>query len=336
MNAREDLLQPTGTEGKCGRDLLSLNLAVADYDRTRPLIEGHVQPEGIALKVNTAWIGDFCVRPVYEEYDAAEFSLSWYVAARTRGEPVVALPVFPLRMPVLAYMFCRSDAPYSCPADLIGKKIAAPCYRFTVNLWLRGMLKEHFGLAPEQMEWYTGAPEGAGYVPPANVKITLMPGAKPEELLERGAVDAIMVPVLPKPFIDGEIWIRRLFRDCRAETRSFVTRTGIHPITHTVVMKQSLFDKHPWAARSLANAFVASQRATDDFYARDPKHLGLSEAVFCLEEERSIYGRNRWSHGIEGPNRKVLETFVRYAHEQGYITRRPALEELFPMDLTGN
>ena len=93
MNARENQIESTVRQGAANHGLLPVNLAVADYDRTRPLIEGHVQPEGIALKVNTAWIGDFCVRPVYEEYDAAEFSLSWYVAARCRGEPVVALPI---------------------------------------------------------------------------------------------------------------------------------------------------------------------------------------------------------------------------------------------------
>jgi 4,5-dihydroxyphthalate decarboxylase len=90
--------------------LTSVSLAVADYDRTRPLIDGRVQPNGIALTVNPGWIGDFCLRPVYEEYDVAEMSLSWYVMARTRGEPIVALPVFPLRMPVLAYVLVRADS----------------------------------------------------------------------------------------------------------------------------------------------------------------------------------------------------------------------------------
>ena len=70
---------------KAKMGLVPVSLAVADYDRTRPLIDGRVIPEGIALQANTAWIGDFCLRPVYEEYDAAEMSLSWYVMARMRG-----------------------------------------------------------------------------------------------------------------------------------------------------------------------------------------------------------------------------------------------------------
>jgi len=54
-----------------------ITLAMADYDRTRPLIDGRVKAKGLAVQANTSWIGDFCVRPVYEDYDAAEMSLSW-------------------------------------------------------------------------------------------------------------------------------------------------------------------------------------------------------------------------------------------------------------------
>jgi 4,5-dihydroxyphthalate decarboxylase len=259
----------------------------------------------------------------------AEFSLSWYVAARTRGEPVVALPIFPLRMPVLAYLFCRGDASYGSPHELVGKRIGVPCYRYTVNLWLRGILQEHYGLAPNQVKWFTQLPEGAGFVPPGDIDITLT-GRSTEEMLARGEVDAIMVPVLPESFVRADPGIRRLFRDCRAELRSFTTRTGMLPITHTVVMKESVLEREPWVARSLEDAFTEASRQMDAYYDRDPKRLGLSEAVLFLDDERKVYGPNRWSHGLGSSNRKVLETFVRYAHEQGYISRLPALEELFP------
>lgn len=332
MNVRDKGQPVLEREPVRAKGLFPINLALADYDRTRPIIDGRVKPEGIALKVNTAWIGEFCERPVYEEYDVAEFSLSWYVAARCRGEPVVALPLFPLRMPVLAYIFCRADAPYLSPRDLIGKRIGAPGYRYTVNLWLRGIMKEHYGLSPEHVTWITAAPEGAGYVIPKGVTVKVVPGGKPEEMLERGEADAIVVPSVPKPFASGEAWIRRLFRDCRAETRSYYTRTGIVPITHTIVMKQSLSEREPWIAKSMVKAFADAQRACDEFYRSDPKHLGFPESVFFLEEQRAVYGPEPWGQGLDGANRHVIETFVRYAHEQGYISRRMALEELFATD----
>jgi 4,5-dihydroxyphthalate decarboxylase len=329
MNARDQGTPVIEREVAAGKRPLPVHLAMADYDRTRPIIDGRVKVEGVDLKVDTAWIGDFCEQPVYQKYDVAEFSLSWYVAARMRGEPVIAMPLFPLRMPVLAYLFVRDDSQISCPRDLIGKRIGCPGYRYTVNLWTRGLMKDHYGLAPEQLTWVTCGPEGAGFVHPKGIKVEMHQGATPESLLREGKVDAIMVPTAPASFIRREPGIRRLFRDARAEMRSLVARTGILPITHTVVMKQELYDKEPWLAKSVYNAFMEAQRINDDFYDNDTKRLGLSEAVFFMEEERAIYGPNAWHQGWSDTNRRVIETFVRYAHEQGYINRLPKLEELF-------
>lgn len=308
---------------------VAVRLAVADYDRTRPLMDGRVVPEGIALQTNPMWIGAFCSRPVYEEYDAAEMSLSWYVMARLRGEPVIALPVFPLRMPVLAYVFVRDDSPYRRPADLAGKRVATPLYRITVNLWLRGIFHEHYGLAPDHVNWVTTEPEeGAGFSIPKGIRVTNMPGVSPEALLQRGEVDAIFVPELPEQFSTGTSRMRRLFSDAQTEMQSFVRTTGQLPITHTIVMHQQLAERQPWMAQSLTRAFVEAQDVCDSHWQADPKHLSFPDGVFFLEQQRAVYGVKPYQHYVE-PNRKVLETFVRYACEQGYIPRIPRLEELF-------
>ncbi len=262
-------------------------------------------------------------------------SLSWYVAARCRGEPVVALPIFPLRMPVLAYVLVRKDAPYAEPEDLAGKRIGVPLYRLTVNLWLRGIFRDHYGLAPENVHWVTCESEGAaGFVIPPGITVTPAQGGTPEALLERGAVDAIFVPQLPASFLAGTSGMRRLFRDPKAEMRSLVRRSGIFPITHTLVMKAALAEREPWIAASLFKAFAEAQRQCTAFYFDDSKHLSLPEAVFLLEEQREAYGENAWVQGLD-PNRHVIETFLRYAHEQGYVPRQMAVDELFaPNTLT--
>jgi len=310
------------------RESFPLRLAVAEYDRTRPILDGRVQPDGIALKSESAWIGEFCLRPVYEEYDAAEMSLSWYVMARCRKEPVIALPVFPLRMIVHAYLFCRAEAPYTNPKDLVGKRVGTMRYRLTVNLWMRGILKEHYGVGPEELAWVTIEEEGAGFAPPPGVVVTCLPGRDPVELLLSGEIDALLWPELPEAFRRGDPRIRRLFPDCRTEVEHYWNRTGIFPITHTMVMGEALWKREPWIAERLVAAFREAQRQCEAYYHNDPKHLMLPRAVFILEEERATFGTDPWAHGLE-PNRHVLETFIRYAHEQGYIPRRPALEELF-------
>jgi 4,5-dihydroxyphthalate decarboxylase len=308
--------------------LYPIDIAFADYDRTRPLIDGRVKPEGIALKANTSWIGDFCTRPVYEDYDAAEMSFSWYVAARDRGEPCIAIPIFPLRMAVWAYVFVRADSNITKPSDLIGKRIGAQGYRYTVNLWLRGIFKEHYGFAPEQATWVTNEPEGAGYVIPKNVKVEIRKDKSPEQKLKDGEVDAIWCTSVTPAFERGESWVRRLFPDCQGEMQRFVQRTGIMPITHTLVLKKQLAEREPWIAQNLFRVFVEAQKAADEVLQDDPKRFSYLDSVFVQEQQKSAYGANPYEHGLK-PNRKIIEAFVRYAHDQSYISRRIPVEELF-------
>ena len=314
--------------------LYPINIAFADYDRTRPLIDGRVKPEGIALTSNTSWIGDFCTRPVYEDYDAAEMSFSWYLAARDRGEPCIAIPVFPLRMAVWAYVYVRADSDITKPSDLVGKRIGTQGYRYTVNLWLRGLFKEHYGFSPEQAVWVTGETEGAGYVVPKGIRVEIKKGSTAEEKLQRGEVDAILTTSVPKEFQNGESWIRRLFPDCQGEMQRFVKRTGLMPITHTHVLKKELAEREPWIAESLYRAFVEAQRQCDEVYQTDPKLMSLLDSVFVLEQQRAAYGATPYVQGLAA-NRKIVETFVRYAHDQGYISRRTPVEELFAPSTLG-
>ena len=122
--------------------------------------------------------------------------------------------------------------------------------------------------------------------------------------------------------------IRRLFPNCKVELQTYFNKTKIFPITHTVVMRKTLWEQEPWVAEQLLIAFREAQRQCEDFYYADPKHLTLPRAIFILEEERAAFGPDPWAHGLSR-NRHVLEAFVRYAYEQGYISRLPTLEELF-------
>ena len=48
---------------------LELTLMLADYHRTRPILSGEVNAEGIKLVPRRATPGEACLRPVYEEFD---------------------------------------------------------------------------------------------------------------------------------------------------------------------------------------------------------------------------------------------------------------------------
>jgi 4,5-dihydroxyphthalate decarboxylase len=304
-----------------------LTLMLADYHRTRPILSGEVGAKGIKFIPRPAVPGEACLRPVYEEFDIAEMSLSWYMMARCRNEPVIALPIFPLRMQIHPYIFCSTSSGIERPEDLKGKKIGMDEYRLTVGLWARGILQEYHGVRPEECEWFTSSPERAGYKPPANVKITVVD--KPtEDLLLSGELDALIPPNIVPSFRAKDPRIRRVFRDIRTTVNEYFRKTKIFPITHTLVVRQSLFDEQPWLVSSLLTAFTEAEGLCRKSYDY-AKRLAFPSAVVILEEEEEIFGENPWGHGLTAENQVGLEKFVQYANEQGYISSRPPLSELF-------
>ena len=306
---------------------MELTLLLADYHRTRPILEGDVTARGIKLQPRRAETGEACMRPVYEEFDIAEMSLSWYMMARCRNEPVIALPIFPLRMQIHPYVFCSPASTIETPEDLKGKRIGMDQYRLTVGLWARGILQEHYGVRPEECDWVTSEPEGAGYQAPANVSITIAYKSAEAMLLD-GEIDALIPPNIVPSFRAKDPRIRRLFKDPRDTVNGYFRRTKIFPITHTLVVRQSLFDRNPWLVSSLLDAFIQAEERCRKSYEY-AKRLAFPSAVLILEEEEEVFGDNPWSHGLTVQNQVVLEKFVQYAHEQGYIPERPPLGELF-------
>jgi 4,5-dihydroxyphthalate decarboxylase len=306
---------------------LELSLMLADYHRTRPLLSGEVAARGIKLQPRRAESGEACMRPVYEEFDIAEMSLSWYMMARCRNEPVIALPIFPLRMQIHPYIFCGATSGIEGPEDLKGKKIGMDEYRLTVGLWARGILQEYHGVRPEECEWFTSEPERAGYQPAPGVKITVVEEPT-EALLLRGEIDALIPPNIVPSFRRKDPRIRRVFKDIRGTVNEYVRKTRIFPITHTLVVRQSLFDEHPWLVSSLLDAFTEAEKLCRKSYDY-AKRLAFPSAVLILEEEEEVFGDNPWGHGLTPENQVVLEKFVQYAEEQGYIPYRPELSGLF-------
>ena len=304
-----------------------LSLMMTRYDRTQPFFSGAVTMDGATLNVCPPPVqGDACYKPVYEQFDIAEMSLSWYLMARLRGEPLIALPIFPLRMFIQPYLFCRAPSAIKTPEDLQGKRIGIQQYRITVGLWARGILKEHHGVDYSLNEWIASEPEGAGFQIPSNIKLALK-DENLETLLFDGALDALILPNVSKAFRAGDLRLRRVFADCRIAVGEYFKATGIFPITHTMVVHERLLAKYPWLCHQLVKAFNEADRQCQIDYEY-PKRFSFPTAVLLLEEEEKRFGNNPWIHGIE-PNRKVLEKFVEYAKDQGYISFQPALDDIF-------
>ena len=89
---------------------LRLTLACGDYDLTRALIDGSVQPPGVELTVLPMPSPERHWRLVRgQEFDICEFSMAGYLAARDTDLPYTAIPVFPHRRFRHSYVFVNAD-----------------------------------------------------------------------------------------------------------------------------------------------------------------------------------------------------------------------------------
>jgi 4,5-dihydroxyphthalate decarboxylase len=194
---------------------------------------------------------------------------------------------------------------------------------------------------PETIEWFSGTQDGLQR--PSRIDFEL-PGVKltrmPLEqdmgpMLEDGDLDAIISPNAPKALGASGSRVRRLFPDYRQTEKAYFGKTGIFPIMHTIVLRKDIYERHPWAATSLFDAFVkAKEWAYEQLFETDALKLTLPWVVAEAEETRRIMGRDFWPYGI-GPNRVSLEALLLYLHEQHLAPRVPAVEELFAFDGTG-
>ena len=318
---------------------LDLNIACWDYDRTRPLTDGRVQPEGINLDITVLRPREIFPRMLQDqEFHASEMSLASYVILKARDQcPFVAIPVLLSKMFRHDCIYVRPDAGINEPADLRGKRIGLPQYSSTAGVFIKGLMQHEYGVSPQQMTWFMGGqdtPAPAPLVPldlPDDIHLEFIPEDKTlEGMLADGELDALFATYIPNLFLSGSPTIARLFPNFKEVEQDYYRRTGIFPIMHTVVIREDVHREHPWVAASLYEAFSqAKDLAVGGLYDTDALALTLPFLIDHLEESRRIFGSDYWSYGVES-NRPALEGLSQYVVDQGLAPRVVSTEELFP------
>lgn len=301
------------------------------YDRTQALIDGTVKPEGLELNWMILPYGELWRRMLnHYDFDASELSFSSYIIARSMGKPLLAIPVFPARAFRHSYVFINSKNVRD-PSDLAGKRFALMEFQQTATVWIRGILQDEYGLKLEQVHWH--AWERQERMPIEMRKkydIQLIPeGKKPDEMLIKGELDALICPFLFPSLLQAKPTVRRLFEDYKKEEMAFFKKTSIFPMMHTVAMREDRWREIPWMAPSLLKAF---QRAKEQAYANlhhdNAYKISLVWFRGPVEEQDNFLGEDPWPYGVT-KNRKVVETLTRYLHEQGLTERQMMPEDLF-------
>ena len=318
---------------------LPLTMACGPYDRTEALADGTIRPEGIDLTylAITSPPEIFARMIKTDSFDISEMSLSHYLVQRSQGPwPFIALPVFPSRLFRHGFIFINARAGIAKPKDLEGRRIGVQEYRQTAAVWIRGLLAQEYGVDLGTVEWFEGgvnAPrrpdEAMDLRPDQAISIEVIDQGKClNDMLASGEIDAYLGARRPDA-LGRAACVERLIPNYREAERAYYAKTGIFPIMHTLVMRQSLYEEKPWIAESLFKACSAAK-------TRCLKEMRFSGAIRYmtpwlyddLEEMDALMGENPWPYGLEA-NRKTLETIVRYLDDQGFLAGPVAIEDMF-------
>jgi len=310
---------------------LKLTVACGDYEIVRALADGAVTADGIELIMLT----DMGSRERHwrsarkREFDVCEMNVGGYYMERARGVPFSAIPVFLHRRFRHGFVFVNARAGIRTPKDLIGKKIGGTNFQPASNIWMRGILEEHYGVPHRQCTWVVEREEDVEFTPPEDLRIEMIPpGKRLDVMLAEGEIPAMLSPDIPRLFLQGDKRIVRLFADYKDVEIAYFKQTGLFPIMHVTVVKREIVDKYPWVATNLLKAFEQAKALA---YRRiaNPRVVPLAWIRTAWEEQLDVLGDDPWAYGLTEANRKNLQTVQRYCHQQGLIGRLLPLDELF-------
>ena len=317
---------------------LKLSFGCWNYDRTRALMDGRVQPDGIDLNYLNMPVEETFFRMLrHKEFDVAEMSLSSYtVSLFSEARPFIAIPIFPSRFFRHSCIYVNAASGIREPKDLIGKRIGNPEYQMTAPAWIRGILQDEYKVPVDSVTYFTGGEEEPGR--PEKLKLDLPPNIKVERIgpqqtlsamLASGEIDALYTARMPSSFLTSGGKVKRLFENYVDVEKAYYRKTKIFPVMHTVVIRREVYEQNRWVAQALYKAFCEAQAETyKDLYETAALKAMLPWLTAHVEEARAEMGEDFWPYGLE-KNHATLDTFLRYSYEQGLSKFKLKPEDLF-------
>src|ERR1700722_2751401 len=310
---------------------LRLTIACGDYDTVKAFKEGAVEAAGLEV----FFLTDMGPRERHwrlarkMEFDVCEENVGAYFMSRDRGDPITAIPVFLHRRFRHGFVFVNTAAGIKQPKDLIGKRVGGTNFQPAGNIWMRGILEQHYGVPHRDITWIVDRSEDVPFTAPPGLKIEMKTGDKSlSDMLADGDLPAMISPTIPRPFAMGDKRIARLFPDYKQVETDYFRSTGIFPIMHVTTIRQDIVDKYPWVTTNLVKAFEQSKQLASRRVA-NPRMVPLAWVRTAVEEQEELLGRDPWAFGLTPANRKNLETIQRYTHQQGMIGKVRPLGDLF-------
>jgi len=276
---------------------------LGDYPVTRALKSGELRSDLVGFTYADIKVANTGFKPLVREqkFDLSELAIVTYLQAKTYNKPYVLMPAVVVargQHHTIAYNPERGPLTAS---DLAGKRVGVRAYTVTTGVWVRGILKEQYGVDLGKVKWVTFEdPHLAEYTDPAFVE-RAPAGKNIAQMLLDGELDAAIVgDKLPDPRL------KHLIPDHEAASKAWADKHG-YTINHLMVIRNELSRTRPDLVREVFRLLKESHDA----------------AVRAGDKNAATL-----QFGLE-PNRRSLETIIDLTFDQKLISRRFSVDELF-------
>ncbi|MFI0235734.1 hypothetical protein [Streptomyces sp. NPDC016845] len=277
-----------------------LSVVLGNHPHTRPLKDGTVPVDGVAcLYPEFSPLPPAFARMVRDlAYDICEMPMATYLQARDAGVPVTLLPVVLVGSTHHRSLTRLPEGEALAPEELVGRRVGVRSYGQTTGLWVRGWLREEYGVESSDVTWVTTEDvHVAQYRNPANVERS--DSGRVADLLRAGDVSAAVLG--PKAIGGQGAGLVPLVKDAEDAGQAWIERHGTVPANHLLVVRDDTLrdreDEVIAVYRALKDAIVSSAGERDDSPAGRAVTAGWSDSlVACLE----IAGQYALEQGLIG------------------------------------
>jgi 4,5-dihydroxyphthalate decarboxylase len=299
-----------------------LRTALDTYGHTQAIKDGTLSSPRLAF--------DFVdVNPMHDAFapmvrtgafELSEMAIVTFLQAFAFDKPIVLLPMVMLNRFHHGSMVCRTGSAIASVEDLAGGRIGVRAYTQTTGVWVRGILRDEYGLDLNAITSVTT--EGGHvleYADPPNVE-RVPEGKTLKEMLLADEIDAWIpgrnIPNIPE--------IRPAIADPDRAAQRWFERTRALPINHMVVLRRDVLDRDPWIGEELIALFARAKAAHIERLER----AGPSGPAEVYQRELVRAGVDPLPFGVEAL-RRPLEIVIAHAYTQRLIPRQYAVDELF-------
>jgi 4,5-dihydroxyphthalate decarboxylase len=327
-----------------------IKVAGYDYDRVKGIMDGRAALEKVSFHYEDIYSVNGLAFGNKQTYEVSELGLIPFVTQYVNDEfrEYTLIPVFISRIFRHRNVFVASGSGIEKPEDLRGKTVGTPGYGMSANTWIRGFLKDEYGVEADEMQWVettkssdAGELQGSSwsafdeegnspYFLPSGFPLKPgPPGVDESELLLSGKCDALITAITPRAFMEGNPGIRRLFPDVKKTEQSYYEKTGLFPIMHVVGIRTNAINEDPSLPMAVYKMYEeAKQLAYADLETTTSLKVSLPWVTQEFESTRELMGDDYWRYGIAS-NEKELDLVMRYTHEQGLVKERMDFRGMF-------